>query len=209
MSTFEDALKQFRERVDELQRRKLTRIRYTLRDLVLPKSGAPCWHCGAPAVHVETLVPERTGGPVRLGNLIAACPRCRETRGDLDVLEFAEMNRRTLTTTQVSQRYAALAISENHAVPASRQRSQALRRAYLEGSRWNHPRVPLAVCVAERGVFVAALQAHPGPYTGALIAEMRKARGVLHTKGISLAPIEAWRDGSQTLIERHAIFTPV
>lgn len=206
--SLEKLVEQFQGRVDELRRAPLTRIRYTLRDAVLPKSGAPCWHCAAPARHVETLVPERAGGPVRLGNLIAACGPCREFRGDLDVLEFAEEQRRVLTTEQKMDRERALMLTP-HALPSKAQRTKQARIDYLRGTRWTQARVPVAFMVTDHGVLVSPCQVRAASYAGALVRMLRDIGGELVADGVVCVANGEWDRVAVALVERHGVLRPL
>lgn len=49
----------------------------------------PCAYCGAPAEHIDHIMPKAKGGPAQdPGNLTAACEPCNESKGARSLLTF-------------------------------------------------------------------------------------------------------------------------
>jgi 5-methylcytosine-specific restriction endonuclease McrA len=51
-----------------------------LREQVLARDGYTCRNCGAPAEHVDHIIPLARGGTDTVQNLRATCARCNLTR---------------------------------------------------------------------------------------------------------------------------------
>lgn len=194
----------FLEQVKKLRATPPTRIRHTLRAAVLGPESL-CWHCGAPAKHVEALVNERTGGPIRMGNLVSTCAPCHVHRGDKDALEFAEASQRTLTSEQRKQRLVALSLSPQHPVPVKARRSREACFDYLKADRWSQGRVALAVEVVGNQVLIAPLSVQRSSYGGALLWTIREAGGRALGDSVWCMPGPEWKALAPALIERHAI----
>ena len=62
-------------------RKGSTRQWRTTRERVLERDGHRCRYCGAPATHVDHLVPVVRGGTDDPENLAAACPTCNLEKG--------------------------------------------------------------------------------------------------------------------------------
>lgn len=59
-----------------------TRRWRTRRAAVLARDDWTCRYCGAPAVHVDHIVPVINGGIDHESNLAASCAACNLTKGD-------------------------------------------------------------------------------------------------------------------------------
>jgi len=61
-----------------------------LRSKLVLKQGGFCAYCGGPltVATIDHVIPRSKGGTDEESNLVAACPRCNNAKGDLDVEEF-------------------------------------------------------------------------------------------------------------------------
>lgn len=59
--------------------------------------GQPCFYCGDPAQSVDHKIPRSKGGQ-RGANLVPACHRCNQMKGDMTVDEFMAHMERVLET---------------------------------------------------------------------------------------------------------------
>lgn len=68
----------------------------TLRDKVFLRDGNVCQYCLAAGVALEPdhVVPVAWGGPTEAGNLVAACARCNNDKGALDLDTYMMVLRR-------------------------------------------------------------------------------------------------------------------
>jgi 5-methylcytosine-specific restriction endonuclease McrA len=62
-------------------RKGSTRQWRILRWQILERDRYTCRHCGAPATHVDHLVPVARGGTDNPANLAASCPACNLEKG--------------------------------------------------------------------------------------------------------------------------------
>ena len=63
------------------QRNGSTRAWRDLREHILLRDRGTCHYCGAPAGHVDHVVPIAHGGPTHEANLVAACQTCNLKKG--------------------------------------------------------------------------------------------------------------------------------
>ena len=63
------------------RRKGSTRAWRTLRQQILQRDGFRCRYCGAPAAHVDHIVPVVRGGASHESNLAASCATCNLEKG--------------------------------------------------------------------------------------------------------------------------------
>lgn len=61
---------------------------FDLRDVVLKKYKCICQYCGLKGDTIDHIVPHSKGGKTKLDNLVCACKKCNQEKGDLCLGEF-------------------------------------------------------------------------------------------------------------------------
>lgn len=191
----------------EGQRQPMGAAQPWLRDRVLARDKSRCWHCRAPATRVMPLLSRALGGSASDANLVACCDRCRVEHADTDPLAGPWARDKRLTLPKAAQRDAALEDTMHHPVADRYRRSTATCREWLKGTRWNFPRVPVAVLCGAAETWVCPVQVSPGLPWGAMAASLREAGAtpVPLAPHVLMLPSERWPVVAQALIERHAI----
>ena len=60
--------------------------------------GQPCYYCGDAAESVDHLIPRSKGGSSAISNLVPACNRCNQMKGNLSYDEFIDHLKKVLQT---------------------------------------------------------------------------------------------------------------
>lgn len=183
-----------------------------LRETVLGRDKELCWHCGKDAARVVPLFSGLLGGVPVEHNLVAACEPCRLRFLDLDPVTFAWSSlEKPLSKKKATQRNGALVTADQHAVPATAQRSVAACKTWLEESRWLSPRVVVGVLCGDAETLFTHAQATPGqPWaTFALAAKEAGARDVPGASGVLCIASTQWELLANVLIERGALLRRV
>lgn len=182
-----------------------TRMPDRTRSIIEREAGGRCALCGEKGMTLARLVPFNAGGSSLHSNLIFVCRGCHKKRDDLDVLELAQTENRSLPAPLLSQRMDALSQSPQHLIPTMHRRTIADCRAHLLSTRWLHPRVPFLVSTLPDRVLIAALQIPTGEAGGMLLDDVRETGGQYETEGVWSIGAADWNALAWRLIDRHAI----
>ena len=175
------------------------------RGIMEGEAGGRCALCGEKGMTLARLVPFNAGGSSLHSNLLFVCRGCHKKRDDLDVLELAKTENRSLPAPLLSKRMDALSQSPQHLIPTMNRRTIADCRAHLLSTRWLQPRVPFLVSTLPDRVLIAALQIPTGEAGGKLLDEVREAGGQCETEGVWSIGRADWNASAWRLIDRHAI----
>jgi len=175
------------------------------RGIIEREAGGRCSICGEKGMTLARLVPFNAGGSSLHSNLLFVCRGCHKKREDLDVLELAHSENRSLPPPLSLQRMDALSQSPQHLIPTMNRRTIADCRAHLSSTRWLVPRVPFLVATLADRVLIAALQIPTGEAGGKLVDEIREAGGQYETEGVWSIGAADWNALAWRLIDRHAI----
>jgi hypothetical protein len=175
------------------------------RGIIEREAGGRCALCGEKGMTLALLVSFNAGGHSRQPNLLFVCRGCHKKRDDLDVLELAQTENRSLSAHLSSQRVDALSQSPQHLISTMHRRTIADCRAHLSSTRWLHPRVPFLIATLPDRVLIAALQIPTGEAGGRLLDEVREAGGRSETEGVWSIGCADWNALAWRLIDRHAI----
>jgi len=175
------------------------------RGIIEREAGGRCAICGEKGMTLARLVPFNAGGSSLHSNLLFVCRGCHKKRDDLDVLELAQTESRSLPAPLLSQRMDALSQSPQHLIPTMHRRTIADCRAHLSSTRWRHPHVPFLVSTLPDRILIAALQIPTGEAGGKLLDEIREAGGRSEKEGVWSIGRADWNALVWRLIDRHAI----
>lgn len=179
-----------------------------LRARVVARDEGHCWHCGNEATVVGYLFSRFLGGHLCEANLAASCGACRVRMRDTDPMsQHWEKRSRRWTARKAEQRMDALALADQHAVPPKYQRSAAVCRERLEETRWQMPRVPVAVYHGPDVTLLSTPQAHPGMAWVALAQRAREAgaMSVEGAPGVLVMPSDQWEVVAWRMVEQGAL----
>lgn len=176
-----------------------------LRQRVLKEGQAVCWHCeSAPSERAVYVFSPSLGGDGSSANVVPACSRCAVRFRDLDPMSEAWAKGVSLSPTKAGRRLEALAACQQHDVPMTAKRSQALAQAWLASHRWSvGPRVAVSAMEVEDGWLVGPVAVNPGDAWTALAMQIRQAGGrrVPHAPRVLEVPGDAWPGAVGQLVD--------